>query len=314
MAKSPSAEVAELDALAQVSPKFREEAASKAAQAATSPEREIRAAACRALGATADPNLALGNLKKLAKDPDVGVRHEAAAVLAGCPWKGKLDLLAGLMEDEDLGVAAVAADGLSHAGDRRAAPVLHELLSHRRLRFAALEGLLAIEDPQLMDELAPDLFRRIFISPFERALAAVALAPKREDTRRYLLERMEKKKAEERPFILIHLPRLGEEGLVVLRAIAQDEGDYLRESAVLALLRCGESWWPAAQAAVIQNADEDPHVSAEVLLGLLEIDSEHARLFAAPHREREGELGDAARRVLLSAALRQEFATELHRP
>src|SRR5690606_2221749 len=96
----------------------------------------------------------------------------------------------------------------------------------------------------------------------------------------------------------------------------------LRESAILALLRleskdrpAGDStWWRAARQAITRYVDEDPHVSAEVLLALLDIDSEHADFLAAPHRDRPGELGVAARRVHLAAALRREFPKEVLPP
>lgn len=314
MADAALAEVIDrLDALAETSPNDRERASAEALRAASHDDREVRAAAARAVGATVEPPLAVTTLSKLANDPDVGVRYETAAVLAASPWRGRLDVLARLLDDEDLGVVGVAADGLAYSGDVRAVEALHSLLSEKRLRFAALEGLLVLREQRFMTELAPELFRRIFAPPFERALGAVALAAEgNESARQYLRLRMAKKRAEERPFILLHLARVDPgEGRAMIESIARDEQDYLRESAILALLRLDASWWTAAQQAIIGNADDDSLAAAEVLRTLLEIDSEHADLFAAPHVDRKDELGTAARRVRLSASLRRDFPREV---
>lgn len=314
MADAALAEVIDrLDALAETPSSERDRAAAEALRAASHQEREVRAAAARAVGATVEPPAAIATLSKLADDPDVGVRYETAAVLAASPWRGRLDVLARLLDDEDLGVVGVAADGLAYSGDSRAVEALYSLLSEKRLRFAALEGLLILREERLRTELAPDLFKRIFAPPFERALAAVALAAEgNESARQYLRLRMAKKRAEERPFILLHLSRVDPgEGRAMIERIARDEQDYLRESAILALLRLDSSWWPEAQQAIIGNADDDTFAAAEVLRTLLEIDSEHADLFAAPHVHRQDELGASARRVRLAASLRRDFPREV---
>lgn len=304
--------IAELDRLAESDPAGRTAAFSRAVEAAGDAAHEIRIAAARAVGATGEPTHALRVLEQLASDDNVGVRYEATSVAAGLPWRGRRELLARRLEDPDLGIAAVAADGLAFAGDRRAVETLRELVGERRLRFTALEALLQLDDEWLRDE-APAMFRRIFGSPFEKALAAVVLSRHGDEAARaHLRGRITKRRAEERPFIVVHLAAVDPgEGRAMVESIARAEDDYLRESALLALVKLDRGHWSSAQAEVGRHADSDPHVAAEVLLGLFEIEPGRAALIANAHVHRQDELGSAARRVRLTSALREAFPNEV---
>lgn len=302
----------ELEALEESGPAGREKAFQQALSAIGDPSPGTRAAAARALAATGDPAPVLDALDRLATDSDVGVRLAVAAALAESPWRGRLDRLAKLLEDRDGGVAFLAADGLAHAGDRRGVPLLLKLASVRRTRFTALEALLALDEPELVP-LARRLASAFFKSPFERALAAVVLAAKGDEPSRVLLrEVLQKPRAEERPFVVVHLARVDPvEGRRRVEALAKAEGEYLRESALLALAKVEPAWWSAAADAVRRNADEDAHVAAELLLGLFDVDAAKSALLSNAYVDRDSELGSAARRVRLQAARRAAFPEEV---
>lgn len=305
--------IAALDRLAEAHPDERASAFANALEASRDPAKEVRGASAGAIGATGSATEAVTALARLAGDADVGVRMAAAIALAESPWRGRLDVLRTLLDDEDPGVAGVAAEALAHAGDRSAIPRLRAMLGDRRLRFHALEGLLDVGDEEL-----PNIVRRSFGSffapPFEKAAAAVALARTGDAAAlEHLRARMQKRRAEERPFILVHLAQLDPgEGRRIVETIARTEGEYLRESALLALARLDAStWWAPAQECIGRFADADPYVAAEVLLTLFEIDWKRASLVADAHASRENELGAAARRVRLAAALRAAHPAEI---
>lgn len=112
--------------------------------------------------------------------------------------------------------------------------------------------------------------------------------------------------------LLVHLlEAMPEAGRPPIERLAADESDYLRESAILALTRHDRAWWPKAQEAIARWSDEDPHVSAEVLLGLFELDWSRASLIAGAHAAAESELGAASRVIRLSAHLRAAHSDEV---
>lgn len=302
----------ELERMSETDPARRADALAQAVRESEGKEPRIRAAAARAIAWTGGPAESLPRLASLAEDPDVGVRMAAVAALAGLPWRGRLDVLAARLTEPDFGVRAVAADGLAHAGDRRAAAALLELTRERSLRFNALEGLLSLRDPALRP-IAAKLMGGLLVPPFERALAEVVFAENgNPEARASLRKRLDKRRAEERPFVLVHLARVDpEEGRALVERVAADPTDYLRESAILALTRLDAAWWPRAQEAIGRTADEDPHVAGEVLLGLFEIDWARASLIAPAHVRREGELGIAARQVRLASELRDAHRSEV---
>lgn len=305
------ADIESLRRLPETDPGERQKAAYEALRASRQDEREVRAASAEAIAATLEPAGALDALQRLATDDDVGVRLQATVALSTLPWRGRLDRLAMQLDDEDLGVVAAAADGLAFARDRRAIPALRSILGERRLRFQALENLVDLDDEELT-AVASKLFGAFLTPPFERAAAAVQLARHGDrNALKHLLTRASKKRAEERPYIVVHLASLAPEGRALVEAVAAAEDDYLRESALLALARIDSSWWARAQEAIARYSDSDPHVSAEMLLGLFEVDWARAGLIAPAHVGRDDELGAAARRVRLATALRDEFASEV---
>lgn len=298
--------------LAEVHPDEREEAFSKAVSFVSDPSLELRAACAEAIAATGAPADAIEALSKLADDEAAGVRLSAVAALSSLPWRGRIEALRRKLTDADRGIVLTTADGLAWAGDTEVAPVLRTFVTDRRLRFDALDALLSLNDPSLL-ETARTMFRSFFTPLFERALSAVVLAAEGDEpARAHLRTRLGKKRAQERPFVLMHLARVDpEQGRPLVEAIARAPDDYLRESALLALARLDDVWWAPAQEAIGRWSDEDPHVSGEVLQGLFELDWNRASLIADAHVHRDSELGQAARRLRLQSALRDSFASEV---
>ncbi len=279
---------------------------------AASGEPRERARGARALAAVAAPEVVIQELTRLALDRDVGVRMAAVSALAALPWRGRLDLLARALDDADLGVALVAAQGLTHARDRRAAPVLRELVGQRKLRFEALEALFELNDPDARP-LAERTFGALFASPFERGAAALTLARAGDEkARAHLVTRLSNRRAEERPMLLVHaLMASPEATLPVVQRIAESTDDYLKESALLALVRIDVAYWPRLHEALSGHVDTEPATAAELLLSLHEIDPVRTGLIARAHRHREDPLGEAAHAVEVANHLRDRHPDEV---
>jgi hypothetical protein len=168
-----------------------------------------------------------------------------------------------------------------------------------------MENLFRMRDLEF-EAAASRTFRSLFSAVFERGICALALARTGDEAAaQHVVERFQKQRAEERPMLLVHLlDAMPASGRPLVEQLAANEDDYLRESAILVLARHDTAWWPRAQAATARWSEEDPHVSAELLLGLFEIDWSRASLIADAHLAAENELGSAARTVRLDAHLR----------
>ncbi len=311
--KSNEERIARLDALAAAAPEVRGSAFAEAQAAATDPDREIRTAAAEAIAATADPDDALRWLNRLSADEDVGVRYGAVAAIAGLPWRGRLDPLARALNDDDLGIVAVAADGLSYAGDRRAIPALLDLVNEKKLQFGALEGFYALRDESGLPT-AQRIFGGLLTPFFEKAAAALLLARAGDaQALEHLRRRAVKRYGVERGFVLSHLLEVDPaEGARLLEAIAQDRNDDQRESAIVALTRADAGrWWPVAEEAIAQSTSDEAPGAGELLLALAQIDHPRAARLAETYVARGDPVGQAARRVRLAAALRETFPEEV---
>jgi HEAT repeat protein len=312
--KEIQSRVDRIEALADSDPDLRAQALVEARTAAADPVREVRAAAAGAIAATAEPNEALLRLGRLAADEDVGVRYAAVAAIAGLPWRGRLDLLARALDDDDLGIVAVAADGLSYVNDRRALPALELLLNEKRTQFGALEGLYALRDEGVLP-LARQLFTGFLTPIFNKVAAALIVARSGEaPAMEFLLRGAQKRFAAERGFILSHLIDFpSAQGRQILETVAHTPTDDQRESALLALTRSDPArWWPEAEAAIDSAIPEEAPGAGEVLLTLADIDWRRAKAVAEKYRTREDPIGLAARHVRLQASLMDAFPDEVH--
>jgi hypothetical protein len=313
VAKKPYEDrIAKLAKFAETAPDQREAAFAEAKAAASAPEREVRAAAADAVAATGTPADAIATLNQLAQDADVGVRYAAVAAAAGAPWRDRFPILFRAMTDDDLGIVALAADGLSYAGDRRAIPVLVDLSEERKLRFGAMEGLYTLKAKELFP-IASKVYGSFFSSYFDKAMSALAQAREGDrDALKYLLMRLSKRFAEDRNFIVAHLASTGvAEARAAVELIARNPDDASCESALLSLVRLDLIWWELTQQAFERNVERDPYAAGELLLGLFEINWKNAAPLALPHVEKDNELGIAARKVRLGHALRSAYPQEV---
>lgn len=315
---APPLDETALEALCGVAPDDRVGAWQRAQELAIDAAAPRRAAAARLAGATGRAEEATELLGRLSDDVDVGVRLAATVALARTPWRGRLPLLATRLDDGDWGVAFTAAQGLCAAGDRRGEPLLVDCLQHKPLRLGALELLLELGAPALLP-VAERLFSGWFSPPFEKAVAALALA-RRGDAAAltHVRSRIAQRRAEERPLLLVQVCRaLPSDGPAMLEPIARDTADYLRESALLALTRHDHATgvegghWSRLQAALAERAEDEPATAAELLGGMAEIDPVRAQLLITHYLDFPGELGLAARQLRLSAHLRELCASEV---
>lgn len=296
----------------ETSPDQRAAAFAEVSAKAGSADPGARILAAKGLAALGTPAEALAALGKLAEDPHVGVRMAATAALASLPWKGRLALLGKRLDDDDLGIATMAAQGLAHARDRRGVALLRSVLGERKLRFDALESLFELGDTESVAE-AQRLYGGVFVSAFERGICALMLARQGDEkARAFVLKHVADRKAEARPMLVVHLAAaLGGEGRAYLEKLAATEDDYLRESALLALVRLDASYWPRVQEAIGRWSDEDPLVAGELLLELFDVDWKRASVVADAQLGRPRELGAAARQVRLAAHLRSTHPDEV---
>jgi HEAT repeat protein len=309
--------VSPLDALkplAETAPEQRADAFTRACAAATSLDRELRAASADPISATGTPREAIEWLGRLASDPDVGVRYSAVAATAGLVWKARFTILRKAMEDEDLGIVALAADGLSYAGDHRAAPRLRSLVSEKRLQFGALEGLYNLRDTEVVP-IARKLFNALLTPLFEKTMVALILAREGDEAARaYLRKRITKRFTEERGLVVKHLIEVDPvEGQATVERIAGLPKDDQRETALLALTRLDAGrWWDLTAETIVEALSvEDYEGAAEVLLSLADIDQRRTMSIALKHLPRTDALGEAARRLRLAASLREAFPNEV---
>ena len=167
--------------------------------------------------------------------------------------------------------------------------------------------------------IAAKLFSGWFSPPFEKAVAALALARQGDVAAlAHVRQRLSTRRAEERPLLLVQVCRaLPTEGPALLEPIARDTADYLRESALLALTRHDhatgrdDGHWSRLQAALAERASDDPATAAELLGGLGEINPPRAQLLVDHYLDFPAELGLTARQMRLSAHLRELCASEV---
>jgi hypothetical protein len=313
VAKKPYEMVIEkLATFGETAPNDRERMFAEVKAASQAPEREVRAAAADAIAATGTPAESMASLSMLAQDQDVGVRYAAVAAAANTPWRGRFGILLRALNDDDLGIVALAADALSFAGERRAVPALLDIAAEKKLRFGAMEGLYALREKALFP-IASKVFNSFFSTYFDKAMAALALTREGDHgALQYLMKRLPHRFAEDRNFIVAHLASTGvTEAKAAVELIAHNPQDASCESALLSLVKLDLIWWDRTVKSFEHNVPKDPYAAGELLLGLFDIDWKRAAPLAEPHVGRDDQLGICARKVRLGHSLRAAYPQEV---
>lgn len=212
----------------------------------------------------------LERVARLLHDPRPGVRLQAAHLLASLGLPELRERLAGALADADVLVRVAVATALADAGDRRGVPALVEAVDHRLARVDALLALGRLGVPE-GEAPARRILGRLFSNAFERVAAAAVLAALgREDGRKYLLARADRRRRADRQMAIELLGERGVGGAAeLLRDIAARADDPARGPALRAWAALGDDEGRRACAAALLDEREDPDVRMDAAEGLL---------------------------------------------
>lgn len=236
-----------------------------------SDEAQLRAAGARAIAALGPAPDLQSLLEKAARDADVAVRREAMRALGGLEERAVLPALHTGLRDADDQVRFDAAIGLSALADKSGVEVLLANVDDKHRRFFALGALMRLAEERGREPARRVLTKRFFISEFERAQAAGLLAKLGDDEgRRYLLDRVGRKRADDRGLAMELCGELKlTEALPALRTAMADKRELFRGTAArsLGLLRDADS--TAALVAMARDTSEDLGVRCDAMEGLM---------------------------------------------
>lgn len=212
----------------------------------------------------------LDRVARLLRDPKPGVRLQAAQVLGSMGVPGLLDTFAASLSDEDVLVRVAVATALADAGDRRGVPALVGAVDNKLARLDALLALGHLAAPE-GEAVARRIFGKLILPSFDRlAAASVLVALGREDGRKYLLGRADKRRAPDRQMAI---ELLGERGVTeatgLLATIAGRPDDPARGAALRAWASLGDGEGRAACVRVLDDDSADPDVRMDAAEGLL---------------------------------------------
>ncbi|MFL5318929.1 MAG: HEAT repeat domain-containing protein [Myxococcaceae bacterium] len=231
--------------------------------------------------------------KQLAdKSPDV--RIEAAGQLADLARPDSRGALAAALNDDNLSVRFEAARGMAALHHSSGLEVLTEALEDDLLRFRALGALAELGDAQALPAIRK-VFRKFFLSAFERTQAAGAMAKLGDpEGGKHLLERTRRKWSTDRALAIELLGELKIPGaLERLLQIVRDRKDTARGAAARGLGRLGDRTALDALLSVFEERQapedvrldaaeglvllKDPQARARVEQGASQFESEEAR-------------------------------------
>lgn len=210
------------------------------------PDPQVRAEACASLALIApiddeDRDRRVQSLLTALRDPEAGVRQEAAAALGDLPLLGASidvarDPLAALLEDANLGVRFEAAFALARIGDSRARTVLEGALRNGGQRMDAMEGLRRLGDPEAIPALRRQVER--WLLPWSDRLTGLAtlIALGERQLEPELMKSLRSRRAEVRIHAAVWCGRLGiAAARPTLEALASAKDELAADAAADAL-------------------------------------------------------------------------------
>ncbi len=230
----------------------------------------LRAAGCAGLALLAHRPEAAEMLKRALRDLEAPVRREAARSLASWERADLAEVLRSALTDSDAQVAFESALGLSSLHQSSGADVLLKALDNPVRRFAALSALARICEVRAR-EPAERLLKKFFASDFDRAAAAGLLAKLGvEAGRDYLLERLRKRRADDRG---LAMELCGEHGvrasIPLMRQAIGDRRDPFRGAAARSLGLLGEDPSGETLGRLARDATEEIGVRCDAMEGLM---------------------------------------------
>jgi HEAT repeat protein len=255
---------------------WRDELVARLTPLAAHESAQVRGTAYLAL-ATAQGEKALELLRAHLDESEADARLDLTEALAGIGAPARETLLK-LLRDEIFEVRFAAAGGLVQLGEMAAADVLLEALRQSDLRYLALSALQHLGDPRAL-EPARKLFKKTFLSGFERAAAAGVLARLGDpEGRRWLVERIARRKGAERGVAIEIAGELKlKEAIEPLRACVADKNDPFRGGCVRVLGMMGDEGQRVLIESVLFDSTEEPEARMDAAEGLMSLGTPEAR-------------------------------------
>ncbi|MGI5861987.1 MAG: HEAT repeat domain-containing protein [Myxococcales bacterium] len=255
---------------------WKDQLVARLPELASHPNPQVRGTAYLAL-AMALGKEALPVLQAHVDEREGDARLDLAQALAAI-GEPALELLRRFVKDPIFEVRFAAAGGLVPLGDPAAADVLLEALGHSDVRYLALSALQRLADPRAL-EPARRLFQKRFLSGYERIAAAGVLA-RLGDTagRRWLVERVARRKGADRGLAIEIVGELGiAEAVPALLEAIGDRNDPFRGACVRVLGMLGDGAHRALIEKALFDSTEEVEVRMDAAEGLMNLGGAEAR-------------------------------------
>ena len=277
---------------------WKDELVARLPELTSHPNPQVRGTAYLAL-ATAQGEEALPILQAHLDEREGDARLDLAQGLAGIGAPA-LGLLRRLVTDPIFEVRFAAAGGLVALGDPAAAEVLIEALGHSDVRYLALSALQRLADPRAL-EPARRLLQKRFLSGYERIAAAGVLARLGDaDARRWLVERVARRKGADRGLAVEIVGELGVgEALPALLEALGDRKDPFRGACLRVLGMLGDQAHRELIEKALFDTTEEVEVRMDAAEGLMNLGGPEAR--AALERALGGTDDEELREVVSEA-------------
>ncbi len=221
---------------------------------------------------------AIPALESRLDEPDAGARSDLAHAMS-LVGPGGRTLRAKLAGDLIFEVRFEAACALAATGDERGLDVLHQALDVPNARFQALSALQKLSNRRAFEPVQK-LFRKFFISGYDRTGAAGVLARLGdEEARSWLVRRVGKRRGDDRGLAIEIAGELRLMGAIdALVETLRDRTDDFRGAAARALGMMGDERLREMLVALLSAEDEDPETRKDAAEGLMHMGTHQARL------------------------------------